>query len=223
MRRPIVHPFLHPIFRECGLPRGFLLLLALAILLVPSPSASEVYKYVNKDGVVSYTDSLQAVPDKYRKKATVVKGLREQDEKSVDKAPANEISVMPEQETRQVPPQQDSIPVKQQIETKVQNIREKGYWKPVAVILALIAIFALMGKASESLGHKRLWTVLRLIVVLGLMSYFLYAYADGMSGVYSSLSKQVYSIKGRIDKRHVDENKLQNEVFQDNKKQGEKR
>jgi hypothetical protein len=193
-----------------------LLLLALASLLFSSQASAEIYKYVNKDGVVSYTDSLQAVPEKYRKTATVVKGLREKDEKPGDKEPASAVPPTPNQEA-----QKDSIAVKQQIEKKVQDIREKGYWRPVVVILAFIAVFFLMGKASESLGYKGLWTILRILVVLGLMSYFVYAYIDEMSGVYSTLSNQVHSIKGSIDKRHADENKLQNEVLQDNKKQGE--
>jgi len=184
---------------------------------------AEVYKYVNKDGVVSYTDSLQAVPDRYRKNATVVKGLREKEETISDKSSTGSTTATTKQEGQQAQPQRKSIPVQQQIQQKVQDLRDKGYWKPVVIILALIAVFFLMGRASKAMGHKKVWTVLRILVVLGLMSYFFYAYVDEMSGVYSSLSKEVYSVKDRIGKKHADENKLLNEPGPDNKKQGEKR
>jgi hypothetical protein len=198
--------------------------LTLAILLLmPSLSPAEVYKYINKDGVVSYTDSLQAVPEKYREKATVVKGLREKGDKPADMTPATAASATAKQEAPQIQPPQSSIPVRQQIEKRVQDITDKGYWKPVVVILAFIAVFVLLGKAGDLLGHKGLWTVLRILVVLGLMSYFLYAYIDEMSGVYNTMSDRVYSIKGRIDKRHGDESRQQNDVLPDIKRQGEKK
>jgi hypothetical protein len=196
-----------------------LFLLVLAGLLLPSPAVAEVYKYVNKDGVVSYTDSLQAVPEKYRKTATVVKDLREKEEK-----PAGQVTGGTASGTRKQEPQpQASTPVKEQLEQRVHDIREKGYWKPVVVILGLIAVFFLMGKASDVLGHKGLWTVLRIFVVLGLMGYFLYAYTNEMAGVYNTLREQVDSLKSKVDKRQTDENRTQNEMFQDTKKQGERK
>lgn len=210
-------------FRGRGCSWRWFLFLLLGGLLLPSPSPAEVYKYVNKDGVVSYTDSLQAVPEKYRSKATAVKGLREQDERPADKAPADATTLSPKHGSRQAMPQQEQTPARQRIEENVRDFRDKGYWKPVGIILVLIVVFFLMGKAGGALGHKGVWTVLRVLVVLGLLSYFLYAYTDEMSGVYGSLSEKVYNIKGRIDKRHVEENRQQNEVFQDNKRQGEKK
>lgn len=216
----------HYIIKLMGNKNYFYFLIAVSVIfvcLIHSTSSAEVYKYVNKDGVVSYTDSLQAVPEKYRKNANVVKGLREKEEKPADKASAGPADATVKQEGQQAPQQKDQLPVKQRIQKKVQDLRDKGYWKPVIIILALIAVFFLMGKASRAMGHNEVWTVLRIIVVLGLLAYFFYAYTDELSGVYGSLSEQVYSLKGGIDKRHANEYRQQQEVFQDNKKQGEKR
>lgn len=200
-----------------------LVFLATVLLAQASLSSAEIYKYVNKDGVVSYTDSLQAVPDKYRTKATVVKGLREKEEKPADKAADSTASSAAKQEGPQAQKQQETLPVKKQIEKKVQDLKDKGYWKPILIILAFIAVFFLLGKASETLGHKGLWTILRLLVVLGLLVYFFYAYTREMSGVYSSLSDQVNTVKGTIDKKHARESSMEKEMFNDTKKSGDKK
>ncbi|MBA4371751.1 MAG: hypothetical protein C0402_02690 [Thermodesulfovibrio sp.] len=202
---------------------GVFLFLAVAVFLTPGQSSAEVYKYVNKDGVVSYTDSLQAVPEKYRSKATVVKGLREQEEKPADKTSSTPTTSAAKPDAQPVPQQKDRVPVKQQLEKKIQDFSEKGYWKPILIILAFIAVFFLMGKASDTIGHKGLWTALRFLVVLGLLAYFFYAYTKEMSGVYSSLSEQVKTLKGTIDKKHTKENNLEKEMFPDNKKQGDRK
>jgi hypothetical protein len=193
------------------------------VLVQPRPSSAEVYKYVDKNGVVSYTDSLQAVPEKHRSKATIVKGLREKEEKPSDKTSSEPVTTTVKQDGQPEPQQKDQLPVKKQIEKKVQDLKDKGYWKPILIILAFIAVFFILGKASRVMGHKEVWTVLRILVVLGLIAYFFYAYTKEMSGVYGSLSEQVNTLKGTIDKKHAKENSMEKEMFPDNKKQGEKK
>lgn len=201
--------------RRLGL---LLLLLAIADLLVSRISFAEVYKYVNKDGVVSYTDSLQAVPEKQRKKATVVPGLRDKEEKSADKAKGPAGEPVPDEKQNIGEKIEKSIgPARQQTVKVIQDVKDNEYWKPAAVVIAFIIVFFLIGKAANSLGYKKVGSILRILVVLGLLAYFFYAYTQEMSGMYTSLTGNVNRVKGMIDKRHADENRLQNEAAPDKK------
>ncbi|HTR44287.1 MAG TPA: DUF4124 domain-containing protein, partial [Thermodesulfovibrionales bacterium] len=50
-------------------------------VLHASPGAAAIYKYVDKNGTPSFVDSLDAVPEKYRKDAVRVSGRAEDQEK----------------------------------------------------------------------------------------------------------------------------------------------
>lgn len=179
---------------------------AVICCLFYSISAAEVYRYVNKDGTVGYTDSLQAVPEKYRKSAKPVEGLREKEDTTAgsEEGKGNQAA---EQKALQEP-RKTLVPLKARVEDAVGGVMSGGYWRHIAVTVAFIVVFILIGKAGKALGHKEVWTVLRLLVVIGFMTYFIYAYTKEISDIYGSLREQVGSVKGKIEKRRVDEDKL---------------
>ena len=197
-----------------------LLLLTIADLLVSRISSAEVYKYVNKDGVVSYTDSLQSVPEKQRKKATVVPGLREKEEKSADKAKGPGGEPAPDEKQNIGEKIEKTIgPAKQQAVKVIQDAKDNEYLKPAAVVIAFIIVFFLIGKAANSLGYKTVGSILRVLVVVGLLAYFFCAYTQELSGRYTSVTSNINLVKGTIDKRHADGNRLQNEAAPEKKEQ----
>src|SRR5512138_63459 len=51
----------------------FVITISLAgIILLPMTASAEIYRWVNERGVVSFTDNLGNVPEKYRAKATLI-------------------------------------------------------------------------------------------------------------------------------------------------------
>jgi len=173
-----------------------------------APASAEIYKYVKKDGSVGYSDSIQAVPEEYRKKATVVKGLRENEGSSADKTKTKPAVEAPRNETTAEVPRKIEQPLMMQVKKASDSFMEKGYWKHVVVICVFILVYFLLGKASRAIGHKEVWTLLRILVVLGIMSYFFYVYTKEISEIYSSMVDSVKGASTRIDKRRSEEKKI---------------
>ncbi|MHB8882236.1 MAG: DUF4124 domain-containing protein [Thermodesulfovibrionales bacterium] len=176
---------------------GLLMVFGLGLVSL-RPASAEIYKYVDKDGVESYTDSLQAVPEKHRKKAVEVKGLREKDEVAKTSAQAPDVN----QEAPQGPSKTALLRLK--AKATAEGFMEKGYWKPVALFTALIILFMIIGKLGRTMGSGPLWMVIKMVIVLAFLvgAYYLYSkeIADiftSMRGGATGLEKQVEKVKGR--------------------------
>ncbi|TAN43446.1 MAG: DUF4124 domain-containing protein [Nitrospirae bacterium] len=176
---------------------GILMIFGLGLFSL-QPVSAAVYKYVDKDGVESYTDSLQAVPEKHRKKAVEVKGLREKDETAKASGPAPEVK----QEAPQGPSKTATARLK--AKAAAEGFMEKGYWKPVALFTGLIIVFMIIGKLGRTMGSGPIWMVVKMAVALAFLvgAYYMYSkeIADmfaSMRGGASGLEKQVEKVKGR--------------------------
>lgn len=77
-------------------------LLALSLVFISAEQAhAGFYKYVDKDGIVCFTDTLQSVPDKYRDKAVIVQSESELQEEQAARTrtatPSEEVATADEQ------------------------------------------------------------------------------------------------------------------------------
>ena len=171
---------------------GFLILAIIAFFLWPQGASAKVYRYVDKDGTVSYTDSMQAVPEGQRKKAKVVEGVREQE-------------TQPAGEDRQTTDPGSVHSFKDQLQSLTEAVMKKGHWKDIAVVASGVVILLLIGRARRVIGPNAAWTILRIIAVLGVLAYFFFAYTKGMSDIFETLKKSVGGVRERIEKKQVDQ------------------
>jgi len=90
-------------------------------------SSAHICRYIDKDGTECFTDSLQSIPEEYRKKAVVVK---------------------------EIPEKEDNKP-KEGTEEKKGSIRSvfgNKLFKTIAAITGFIIAFIITGRIGNSLG-----------------------------------------------------------------------
>jgi hypothetical protein len=163
-------------------------------LFIVCPVQAEVYKYTDKDGVESYSDSIQAVPDKYRKKAVEVKGLREKDE-----AAKTSESVA----TAKTSSQTESVKTK--LRKAAEDFKEKGYWRHVGVAAVFLIIVMFIRKLTRTMGNGLICTLIKFVLALCFVIGVFYIYSKEISGVFDSLLDRTSAITNKVDrmKRNV--------------------
>jgi hypothetical protein len=173
----------------------------LSVFLLVSLSSAEVYKYTDQDGTVSYADSIDAVPQKYRKTATVVEGLREPTLSVQDGSkPADKEAKAAEKRSK-------TDAAKAGAKGFLNDFIEKDYWKPVALFIGLIVVYQLVGKLGRTMGGGPLWTSIKLVIVAGFLVGAFYIYSKEMSGMFDSILNNVFGITRKVETMKTNVNK----------------
>ena len=165
-------------------------------VLSAGPGFAAIYKYVDKNGTPSFVDSLEAVPEKYRKDAVRVSGRTEGQEKQSGK------EAKPETPDEGKTEKESFI---KRAKEYAGTLSKNGTAVFFAVLAGFIVLFVAFGKIAESLNQKWLGAALRLILTLGLLVYFVVSYSKEVGtllGKAKDLKEEVLGMKSKTEERN---------------------
>lgn len=185
-------------------------LLGLLSVILIHDIFADVYKYVDKNGTVCFTDSIQAVPKDYRKKAEIVSVQPKK-----EKGQQSEAAI---QTTENKGPRATVLSTEKEEEAK-ENIKEaiKGFvsnrlFKLIAGLIGFLFIFIIIGKASNFLGHKRVGSILRIALTLLVLLYLFNSHLKEVVNVFAMLKEEVLGVKKQAEERNKETDKIINEL-----------
>lgn len=161
------------------------------------PCHADMYKYHDESGAVCITNSLDAVPKKFRKGMTVVKEDQPKQEKLLAPLPAN----VPAQKREGDPQVQKSEQQAAASAAVAQSMSRAKYVRTALIIVAMIGACFVMGRLTSSLGAPRMGTVLFLTVVLTGGVYLYGMYVQELRTVFNGLRKDALNVKRNVETR----------------------
>lgn len=162
------------------------------LMPVPRHASAEMYKYTDKNGVESYTDSLQAVPERYRKNAVKVEPGREKDEVSR--------SVTAEKkESSKVPSKVPEAGSK--VRKAVEDFRETEYLRHAGVAAAFIGLIALIHAINKSRLSGLTGAVIKMALALCFVLGVFYVYSREVSELFDSYILKTDTFQSKAGKK----------------------
>ncbi|HXX57285.1 MAG TPA: hypothetical protein VEI96_04735 [Thermodesulfovibrionales bacterium] len=176
----------------------FLIAFTIVISFLHTRNAlAAIYKYVDHNGTICFCDNLYSIPEKYRKSAVIVKNDSERlDKQSPEQKSGEADSGVPG------PDKRDAYIGKQTVKDVVRNVREGRLLHSIVVFIGFLAVFIGIGKAANSLNRKRLGTVLRFILTLGVIVYLFFAYSRELSDTYAVMKEELSDAKILIEEKN---------------------
>jgi hypothetical protein len=162
-------------------------------ILAAQQSLAAIYKYVDKNGLITLVDDLQSVPEEYRASVKIVSG--EASEKSSSHSvhgdkPEGPAGAM----TRDMAPSASN-----------QNTAEgSGSFSGKALVSAVVVVssaflFVILGKFDAE--HKKAVTVMRLVILWVVSVYFLYAHAGDVIHVVKKLDGGIEAVQKQSEEK----------------------
>jgi hypothetical protein len=181
----------------------------MASLFVPRQCYSDTYyKYVDKNGSACFTDNPQSIPDKYKQKAIkIVDGKEYVDKKTEDAQPKvgkKSEDTQPKADNEDGPfiDKKQEVPSKEKIKDVMLVITSPEFFRPVVAIAIFVSLFVVIGKMGRSLGHKRISSLLRIALTVGILVFLFIWQAEKMADVLTSLKKGATDIGKRLEKKN---------------------
>lgn len=165
--------------------KGLMLFFVLAIVFsATSNSFAAIYKYIDKNGIVSFADDLQAIPEQCRATATIVSGDQEEEKKSVlQKQPQSQA----EAKTR------NSLSVIDR-----GTVAFEGHAKSVfntrmliSIVVVVSALFAFAILRILDADHKKSIKIVRVFILWGMSVYLIVAHAGDVIHLFKTLGGHV--------------------------------
>jgi hypothetical protein len=158
--------------------------------------AAAIYKYTDKDGLITFADDLQAVPVQYRSQAVIVSG---EDKEAEAKSPAGQA----------VPKEQTEIKAGKHMPVlppSVQTDETRG-GKPfgsrilISAIAVVSALFAFVILGILDADHKKAIKIARVVILWVVSVYLLYSHAGDIVHVFRSLGSNVESARQESEEK----------------------
>jgi hypothetical protein len=170
------------------------LVLVLCLAAV-SESFAAIYKYVDKQGMISFADNLQSIPQEYRASAVLMGDGQEAVQKT---APTN---TAPEQRTaapmRVVPaPPLQEKPWSDGIKKSFFNNRVL-----ISIGVVVSALFAFIILGILNADHKKSIRIVRVVILWGASLYLLVAHAGDVVGLFKSVDSSIDSAKRESEEK----------------------
>ncbi len=155
-------------------------------LLAATDVAAAIYKYIDKDGLVTFADDLQVVPAQYRAQAVIVSGeAKEAEAKSpaVQAAPKEQPEIKAGEPLPALPP--------------IERTAETGGKKPfgsrvlISAVVVVTALFAFVVLGIIDADHKKAIKIARVVIIWVVTVYLLYSHAGDVVHVFSSIGSDV--------------------------------
>jgi hypothetical protein len=193
---------------------AFIVVFVIALILAfACEGQAIIYKYVDNKGIECYTDSLQAIPGKYRAKAVIIDGNHE-----VAPAPASgpQIGVLKGEDTAIAPA---DVPESffEKAKKMFAAIAGSKAARTGGVIIASILLFWIVGKAASALGHRIVGLVLRFIITVLVLFYVFGSYFNEAWNAFIEVREEVLGVKKQVEERDEKTRKAVNELFPDPK------
>jgi hypothetical protein len=171
----------------------YVFVLATLALLFAHDSFAAFYKYVDDKGVVSFSDNLQSVPEKYRATAVVINdGTGDDEAKAITKSVVNKAVDAPSSTVESTPGKTSD---KERTSVSSRLLLSLG------VVLSSLFIFFVAGKLTDMRENKKFLSVMRGILITLVSIYLVYAHASDVAGVFSMASHAVDDVKHHSEEK----------------------
>ncbi len=178
------------------------------LLVLAHRSQAIIYKYVDNKGAQCYTNSLQAVPQKYRAKAVIIDGTS-----AIAPAGVSGPQIGPEAGDTAHPTEKEPESLFDKAKIVFGAIVGSKVAETSCVIVVSILLFRIIGKAGNALGPRPIGWALRFIIAVLVLFYVFSSYSIEAVNVFAALKEEVLGAKSRIEKRDEKMNKQINELF----------
>jgi len=165
---------------------GVLLFVITLGLLAAMDVSAAIYKYIDKDGLITFADDLQAVPAQYRAQAVIVSG---EDKEAEAKSPAGQAVPKEQTEIKAGEPLPAPPPIVQTAETGGK--RSFGSRALISAIVVVSALFAFGVLGIIDADHKKAIKIARVVILWVASVYLLYSHAGDVVHVFSSIGSDV--------------------------------
>ncbi len=158
-------------------------------------SYAAIYKYMDRDGQVNFTDDLQSVPVSCRATAKIVSGGS--DEKNVtsnsnsDQGKTTTGTVSPEGVPNAAPVIISEKPASVESRNEQDSFGKRAIYSAVILVSAFFA-FIILGILDTD--HKKIVAIVRVVLMWGTTVYLIYAHAGDVAHLFSSAGSKMESI-----------------------------
>jgi len=182
-----------------------LVLVVVLWFLATSDGFAAIYKYTDKDGLITFADDLQSIPAQYRSAAIVVSGQAEEQKKP---------SLQPQSpgplEANHISP----APALAQEKGTIEGIKKSSLFGSrilisVIVVVSALFSFVILGMFDED--HKKSVNVIRVVILWGVSIYVIYAHAMDVVHLFRQANGKIEAVqeesaeKGRKTARKIKE------------------
>lgn len=181
------------------------LVVVLGFLAAPDGFAA-IYKYTDKDGMISFADDPQSIPEPYRASAILVSGQPEEQ---------NEPPLQPQMQTRKETRPVASAPSLEQ-ETGAPEENKDSLFSLRFLITAIVVVSALFSFVILGMfdsDHKKSIKIIRVVVIWGVSIYVIAAHMMDVVHLFNMATGKIEAIqeesaeKGRKTARKMKEYK----------------
>lgn len=203
----------------------FLVVLAgLTNVFLVHNSLAVVYKYVDKNGTESFTNSLDSVPEKYRKTAVIIKEKRGREPKGPEApTPENKPENRPDNKLENKPGNKGEGAAEQEgnISKIIRSAEEfvaTGLFQAGAAVIVFLVLFIFAGKIGSLLGFKDIGSIFRILLVLLLLVYLYSVYSKEVVNSFTTIKQEVRGIKKQSNEKDEKVRGILNDSPNGNKK-----
>ena len=202
----------------------FVVLAGLSNVFLVHNSLAVVYKYVDKNGTESFTNSLDSVPEKYRKTAVIIKEKRGREPKEpAVPSPENKPENKPDNKLENKPGNKDESSAEQEgkISKIIRSAEEfvaTGLFQTGAAVIVFLILFIFAGKIGSLLGFKDIGSIFRILLVLLLLVFLYSIYSREVVDTFTTIKQEVRSIKKQSNEKDEKVRGILNDSPNGNKK-----
>jgi hypothetical protein len=155
-------------------------------LLAAMDASAAIYKYIDKDGLVTFADDLQAVPPEHRAQAVIVSGEQKEGEAKATAAPA----LSKEQTGLKA---EDPAPVHPQSIQAADTGGKRSFGNRVLIsaIILVSAVFAFVVLGIIDADHKKIIQIARVVIIWAVSVFLLYSHAGDVIHLFQSIGSNV--------------------------------
>ncbi len=161
-----------------------------------------IYKYMDGDGQVNFTDDLQSVPVSCRATAKIVSG--ESNEKSVtsnsnnDQAKALAGTVAPEGAPYTAPVVVSEKPKPVESRNGTDSFGKRAIYSAVILVSAVFA-FIILGILDTD--HKKIVAIVRVVLMWGMTVYLIYVHAGDVVQLFNSAGNKIEAVHRKSEEK----------------------
>jgi hypothetical protein len=163
----------------------FILVFVFTIVMsATSNSFAAIYKYVDANGIICFSDDLQSIPEQCRATAKIVSGNQE------DK-PDRTIQNQPSAKAEDIP---GAGALSVEGETGSTGGHVKSLFSSrmmISLIVIVSSMFAFVILGILDIGHKKATKVIRVVIVWGMSVYLIVAHAGDVVHMFKTLGDNV--------------------------------
>jgi hypothetical protein len=173
----------------------FIIMITLGLNAAMDCSAA-IYKYTDKDGLITFADDLQAVPTQYRSQAVIVSGG---DNEPETKSPAGQ--AVPKEQT-EIKAGEHTPVLPSSIQTaETSGERPFGRRALISGIVVVSALFAFVILGIIDADHKKAIKIARVVIIWVVSVYLLYSHAGDVVHAVRSMGSNVESARQESEQK----------------------